>query len=149
VGGKREALIPTGADRTTTDEKLAQGLIAVRLADLEGRRRKQRGEPEEEATLAKYAARHRVMKARSGRFTEQRLEATQMHLVAAVELFCNGGRVDERHPETGRPSFAGIDDRDLDRDLGTIDVADVHEYVAWLASRPNRPGGTLSTEATR
>lgn len=145
VGGKREALIPKGADRATTDEKLAQIVLAERLGDLEARRRrKQRGEPEEEALLASYAAHHLLSKAKSGRFTAQWLEAAQTHLITAIEFFCNRGRPVPRD-EQNKPNLVGIEDREL----SSIDVTDIQDYVAWLSKRPNRLGGTLSPSSQR
>lgn len=145
VGGKREALIPQGADRATSDEKLAQGLLAARLAELEAmRRRKQRGEPLRDATLGEYVAYHLTAQAKAGRVTRAWLEAAEMHLVAAIEFFCNGGLPLSRGPD-GEPSLHGI----RDRELGEIGVADVQDYVGWLASRPNGRGQTLSPSSQR
>lgn len=145
VGGKREALIPKGADRATTDEKLAQALVAARLEELEARRRrKQRGEPEEEAYLISYAAYHLQRKARSTQITDQWLEAVEKHLLAAIEFFCNGGRPVPLDRD-GKPILDGIEDRPLE----SIGVGEVSEYVEWLASRSNGRGGQLSPSSQR
>jgi integrase len=145
VGGKREALIPRGAERATSDEKLALALVADRLADLESRRRrKQRNEPEESVTLASYAAYHLTAKARSGRVTPEWLETAQMHLTTAVEFFCNGGRPLPRDAK-GRPVLSGISDRELD----SIDVAEMGLYVDWLTRRPSRKAAGLSPSSQR
>jgi integrase len=134
VGGSREALIPMGAERATTDEKLAQAIVAERLAELEGRRRhKQRREPEEEAWLASYSAYHLIAKARSKRWTAQWLDAMELHLTAAIEFFCNDGKPLPRDAEK-TPILTGI----CDRELSSIDVTQVQAYVEWLGNRPTK-----------
>ncbi len=145
VGGSREALIPKGAERATTDEKLAQALAAERIGDLETRRRrKQRREPEGDTYLAPYVAYHMVAKSRSQRWTGQWLESVEMHLIAAIEFFCNGGKALPRG-EDDAPILTGIEDRELD----SIGVTDVQAYVEWLASRPARHGAMLSLSSQR
>lgn len=131
VGGGREALVPAGASFATDDERLAQAIIAQRLAELDGfRRRKQRGEPVREACLSTYVEHHIRLKRASANFTEQWVDAAEMHLNAAVEFFCRGAKASQRT-------------------LETITVGDVQEYVAWLAARSNRRGRSLSSSSQR
>ncbi|MDB4890348.1 MAG: hypothetical protein JWL61_2203 [Gemmatimonadetes bacterium] len=145
VGGGREAMCPRGSQRATTDDLLAQQLLADRIRELEARRRrKQRGEPLEEAALPGYAAEHLTAKARSGNVTEQWLEAAEAHLLAGIEFFCNGGRPVAKTTD-GEPILAGVSTREL----SSIGVEEVEKYVAWLSERPNRKGGSLSPSSQR
>jgi hypothetical protein len=95
--------------------------------------------------LAEFAAHHLVEKRRCGRFTEQWIEAVQMHLEAAIEFFCNRGRELPRHPETG----SAILDAIADRELASISVIEVQRYTAWLSGLSNGRSGTLSQSSQR
>jgi integrase len=131
VGGRREALIPVGAERATTDEQLAQMLLSERLAELDGfRRRRQRGETLEDAYLKAYAKHHIALKRQAGNATQQWLEAAEIHLRAAGKFFSTSATADNRS-------------------LESISVGDVQRYVAWLASQTNGRGGTLSSSSQR
>jgi integrase len=146
VGGKREALIPRGAERATTDLVLAQSLAASRLADLEARRRsRQRGEPEGETFLAPYVVYHLRKKRLAKRVTPQWLDAAELHLRAAIEFFCNRGRPLPQD-SSGEVLLSSISDREL----RSISVIDIQDYTEWLAKRPaNRGAKTLSQSSQR
>lgn len=144
VGGRREALTPKGAKTATTDEALAQALLADRIADLEDRRRRrQRGEPEEQAFLLEYASYHLKAKAESGRVTLQWLRAAEKHLELAVQFFCHNGQPLPR--VRGEVDPAQIEDVALD----AITVREAQEYVGWLRKQPNGRGGTFSESSQR
>lgn len=136
VGGGREALRPVGTARATTDEHLAQTLLAQRLTALEAMRvRGHRNEPVHRVMLSAFAEYHLQLKRSSALFTEQWLDAAEGHLNTAREFFCQGSS----------RSTAATDDRALD----TITVRDVQAFVHWLADRPNGRGGRLSTSSQR
>ena len=63
VGGKREALIPPGAVRATSDPDIAHRLLADRLSELEERRRHRilLGVPRQ-GKLAEFAQYHLIQK---------------------------------------------------------------------------------------
>jgi integrase len=146
VGGGREALIPRGAERATTDEKLAQALVTARLADLEDRRRRgQRGQPVEDIDFATYVVHHLRLKRKAGSVEAQWLEAAAGHLEAAICYFCNAGRELDRDAATGEAKLAGVKRRALD----DITVSDIQGFVAWLGQTPNGRGGTLSSSSQR
>jgi integrase len=146
VGGRREALVAGGTKTATTDPLVAEKLASERLVELQNRRRnKVILGLEQQATLAAFAAHHLVEKQRSGRFTIQWLEAVQMHLEAAIEFFCNGGRPLPRDCWTRRPILSGV----APRELGTISVADVQKFATWLAQRGNGRQGRLSASSQR
>lgn len=149
VGGGREALIPSGAEQATTDERLAQLLAARRLTDLEGRRRRSvQGDPQADTYLAEYIDHHLSLKRRAGRVTDQWVEAAEVHLYSvysAVAYFCNRGRPLQKDPKTGKVVLSGL----KDRELGSLGVPDIQDYVIWLASRENGRGGTFSQSNQR
>jgi hypothetical protein len=126
LGGGREALIPQGETRATTDPVIAEALVADRLRELyeQGRDRSLLG-VRRRATLGEYAAEHLVKKARSRKVTDRWLGELEHKLELALEFFGS------------------------DRDLSSIGVEHVQEYAHWLAERSNGRGGTLSTSAQR
>jgi integrase len=125
-GGRREALIARGETVATTDPVIAQKLFSARLEQLqEGKRNRQLLGVERTATLKEYAASHLVKKAKTGAVTKHWLEACEFHLQTAVEFF------------------------GADRDLGSIDVADVQRFAEHLAALPNGKGGTLQPGTQR
>jgi integrase len=145
VGGRREALIPHGADRATTDPLLAQALYAERIADLESRRRRRvRNEPEEDTHLASYSVHHLRKKRLANKVSGQWLESAEKHLLTAIEFFCNKGRPLPQDG-SGDPILTGI----ADRELSSIGVTDIQEYAEWLSSLPNRRGERLSQSSQR
>jgi integrase len=105
---------------------LAEKLVADRLKELQERRRNRvlLG-VEKQIGLAEFASHHLVQKARSGRFTEQWLASVEMHLRTAVDFF------------------------GAERDLASIKVADVQDYVGQLQGLPNGRGGTLGGGSIR
>lgn len=126
VGGKREALIPSGAGTATTDEVIARKLVADRLEELQERRRnKVLLGIERDAALQDYAAHHLIEKARSGRVTERWLQSMERHLREAVEFF------------------------GADRQLAGIRTADMQRYVGHLRALSNDRGGTLTDASVR
>jgi integrase len=146
VGGKREALICTGTKTAALDPLIAEKLVSERLIELQTRRRNKTVLGlEAQATLAEFAAHHLVEKQRSGRFTVQWLETVQMHLEAAIQFFSNGGRSLPRDPITRKADVSGV----LPRDLGSITVAEVQRYSAWLAKRDNGRDAVLSPSSQR
>jgi len=79
VGGRREALIPEGESRATTDRIIADKLVADRLRELQERRRnKVLLGVQRDATLYEFAAQHLVKKAQSHEFAERWLESVQL-----------------------------------------------------------------------
>lgn len=127
VGGGREALVPPGGSRATTDPTVAAVVYGDRVKQLEEARRlvslglKPRGD---EKTLADYAAEHLVRKARSGKVTDRWLCDVERHLRAAVAFF--GG-------DTPLAYFDGRAPDDL-----------FDPWVEHLRAQDNGRGGTLS-----
>ena len=126
VGGKREPLVAPGEPVATTDQTVAETLLADRLKELQERRRN-RALLGYEGTggLAEHAAEHLKKKARSGRFTDHWLQSAEHHLRRAMEYF------------------------GADRDLASISVREVQNYTNWLLSLESPRGGTLSSGTVR
>lgn len=126
LGGKREALIPQGENRATTDPDVAAKLLADRLVELreEGRDRALLG-IERHAKLGPFAERHLKRKAKSGRVTEGTLEGIQVHLERAVAFFGE------------------------ERLLHRLGVRDVERWMHHLQERPNGRGDTLAAKTVR
>lgn len=145
VGGKVEALKPKGSPSATTDEKLAQILVAERIQSLEDRRRrKQVGAPEADTYLVPYCLYHLKRKRASGKVSAAWLDAAAGHLEAAITYFCNGG---EPLPRDERDEV--ILDGVRDREINSITTIDVQDYAAWLAERDNGRAGKLSPSSQR
>lgn len=126
VGGKREPLIPVGEKMATTDQDVAQLLIAERVRVLEAKRRGRALHGERKATtLGAFAREHLIAKAKSGRWTEPWLEVVEAHLDRALAFFTR------------------------DRDLRAITVADVRAYVSYLQQLSNGRSGTMSGGTVR
>ncbi len=87
-GGGREALIPPGESRATTDPIIAEKLVGDRLRELQERKRNRvlLG-VERDAGLQEFASHHLVEKVRSGKFTDRWLQVMEGHLQEAVEFF--------------------------------------------------------------
>ncbi len=126
VGGKREPLVAPRETVATTDRTVAETLLSDRLKGLEERRRSRTllG-VEGQATLAGFASRHLVQKAKSKKFTEKWLQESEHRLRRAVEYF------------------------GADRLLDSIGVKDVQDFTNWLHTRPSPRGGTLSPGTVR
>ena len=127
VGGKREALKPSGMRVPTTDPDVAAKLSSDRVTELEAMRRDKGlfGETVEERGLAEYAAHHLQEKARSGRVTEGHLAVSENYLRRAVEFFGEA------------------------RALSGIRTSDVQALVGHLQATGNGRGGTLSGGSIR
>jgi integrase len=114
-GGKREPLISDGDTYATPDEAIAGELAAARVRDLQERKRnKVLLGVERQATLAAYAAYHLERKAESSEVTDRWLEETEVRLQRAVEYF------------------------GADRELGSISVRDVQNWLSHLAREKHR-----------
>ncbi|CAN5124732.1 hypothetical protein BH18GEM1_BH18GEM1_21610 [soil metagenome] len=125
VGGGREALIPRGESFATTDPDVAERLAAERVRELERARRGKVLVGATGAPLEDYAARHLEAKRKAGRTTPAHLADIKHRLEVAVAYF---------GPE---------------RALDSITVGDVEAFLAHLAERANRRGGTLSDSTRR
>jgi hypothetical protein len=101
VGGGREPLIAPGERFATTDPDVATQLAAERLAELETARRGRafHGGRAVETQLGAFARLHLIAKKKSGKFTDQWLESSELFLQRAVAYF---GR--ERELDTIRVS---------------------------------------------
>ncbi len=88
VGGGREALKADGERGATTDEIVAEILVARRLEELDALRngRAIHGD-EKHATLAQFARQHLIAKAEEGAVTDSWLEATEGFLSRALEFW--------------------------------------------------------------
>lgn len=118
LGGGREALIPKGEKRATTEPDIAAQLAADRVADLEGRRRsKTILGLEGQAALGPFAQHHLEEKAKNRKLAHRTIVTAERSLRRATEFF------------------------GTDRYLDTIDVPDVELWVADLDSTMS--GGTV------
>jgi integrase len=125
VGGRREALIPRDETKATTSIATAEKLVTERLADLQRLRHHHALFGTIGAPLTEFAAHHLIQKARAGRVTEGWLSETERRLRVAVQYF------------------------GPDRDIATITVPEVQEYVNYLRDSSNGRGGTLSDGTVR
>jgi len=126
LGEGREALIPSGETQATTDPDVAQALATARVKELEESRRRNallgvRGR----VGLKVFGAHHLEEKARTGKTVTRWLSQHQAKLEAACEFFGE------------------------DRELLSIDVADVHSWANHLRAQENGRGGTLSEGSIR
>lgn len=120
VGGGQEPLRPKGERFATKDPDVASRLLTARLEELEAIRA--RGA---EPTLEEYASRHLILMAESGKVRRAWIEATERHLMAALEYF-------------GK-----------DRQLSTITPTDVTEWSRELAKRTTRTGEPIAPGTVR
>ena len=126
LGGKREPLVPQGDAAATTDRYVAEVLAADRIKELQTSNRNRVLLGFEGPTpLGAYAERHLILKNKSGRVTRSHVSELETRLRRAVEFF------------------------GADRDLSTISVSDVQDFIAWLQNLSNRQGGTLSPATVR
>ena len=128
LGGKLEALKPTGERLATTDSDIATALVSERVKELESIRRGIAilGRGREQA-LGSYAQHHLERKKMLNEATDWTLGGVQRQLERAVEFF-----------GTSRP-------------LTAIDVSSVQEWAVWLRERHrgHRGNATLSDGAVR
>ncbi len=127
LGGKRIALKERDATRATTDRVIAEKLAADELDRLLGQRRDKAFGRRPGTPLMAYAGYHLDQKARSGNYSESWLADSERMLGVAIEHF------------------------GADRDLSTIEVADVQAWANVLRARPNnrKNGGTLGPGSVR
>ena len=114
VGGKREAMIPTGRQNPTQDRDEASALVSQRLAELKNRR--EHGAGAENPTLREYARRHLALK----RASRGRAESTITRDAYSLEVFL-------------RYFDDGVTLRD-------ITVERLGDWQAWRASQSGRHG---------
>ncbi len=117
VGGRREPLVAPGEKMATTDEVVAQVLIARRVEALEAARRGRTivgAGPR--ATLHTFAREHLIAKAKAGLVTDRWLESAELHLTRATEFF------------------------GTERELVTISVQDVRRWATKLQAEQGKRG---------
>lgn len=139
-GGGRNALIPPGETRGTTDPEIAEYLLVQRMSNLlERRRAKVLLGLDPEADLAEFADHHLKAKAKSGEYLQQWLTISRTYLDRAIAYFTQHQYATETNAEPeARP-----------RNLATISVVDVRGFVDWLATQPNGRGGVLGRASRR
>ena len=137
LGGTQEALVAPGDRSATTDPDIAADLAAKRLKAFREEKRRESHEGKELKRrevidglkgrwgLKAYAVHHLNRKARSGKVTEQWIENLQRNLECAANFFGEN------------------------RDLASIEVGDMEEYLEHLKMLPNGRGGTLSAGSVR
>ncbi len=121
VGGKREPLRIPGEKRATTDPELAETLAAQRLTELQRKRAENQGRAVAGlaplTSLKKWISEHLIVKAKSGKVTDQWMEGEELRLGRAL-------------------THLG------DRDLSTVTVADVRRWTETLIAK-GLSGGTV------
>ena len=117
VGGKQEALIPSGLGRATSDKVIAEMLVAKRLAELQALRRDRilLGS-HKRISLSELVQRHIGQKSKAGSVTDGWISESRKKLDDASNFF--GG----------------------DRDIATLTVDDVQQWVTWLRHKGGRCG---------
>lgn len=127
LGGGREPLIPAGEKLATTDPDVAEKLAAARVTELDAVRRGRALHGRGRSTpLAAYAAEHLTKKARAAKVTRDWIAQHELFLRRAVEYF------------------------GADRDLESIGVTDVQDWLAALAAtKTKRKAQTPSTGTLR
>lgn len=120
LGGKRMALIAPGDSQATSDLVIAEKLTADQLASLQSDKRDAviRG-INRRVTLKEFASEHLVKKAEANKFSDSYLEGCELALTRAEKHF------------------------GASRDLNSISVQNVQDWVTTLASQSNGRGGTL------
>lgn len=139
-GGGRNALIPPGETRGTTDPEIAEHLLVQRMSNLlERRRAKVLLGLDPDADLAGFADHHLSAKAKSGEYSQQWLIISRTYLDRAIAYFTQHQYATETNaaPEA-RP-----------RNLATISVVDVRGFVDWLETQPNGRGCVLGRASRR
>lgn len=126
VGGGLEALIPPECKRATTDLEIAERLAADRLTELQVARRKRVTlGVRRNAHLKEFADEHLDAKGETEDISPAWAIQTRCQLDVAIDYF------------------------GAERELTSIRVADVREYVAWLRRQPNGRDGTFSEGTVR
>lgn len=121
VGGRREPLVPRGAEQATTDHDFAEKLASARVTALEkARRNRDLLGIAHQRELEAYASHHLKEKARAGRVTREHLEEIEHRLDVAIRYF------------------------GADRLVDSISVRDIDRFAGWLARQKNHRGGALS-----
>jgi integrase len=108
VGGKREPLVAAGERVATTNRDVAQHVATARLRELEEARKGRGLGVKPSVTLEWMVLEHLTAKSAAGRVTDRWVESNEKFLEAAMREF-------------GR-----------DRELGTITVVDVRQWVEKL-----------------
>ncbi|MCH7876270.1 MAG: tyrosine-type recombinase/integrase, partial [Gemmatimonadetes bacterium] len=126
VGGDRERLIAPGERFATTDHNVAEVLAGRRLQELEALRHGHAIHGTvKQTSLGAFASEHLLAKKRSGRFADETIAAHELYLQRALDFF------------------------GVERELGTITVAEVRDWLTHLQTVPNQRGGTLSAWSAR
>jgi integrase len=125
VGGKLQALIPSGDVGATGDYTVAHALVQQRLAALTAVRALRPDAVRGRTTLYAFADHHLVRQAQHRAAEPQWLASTQLHLTRAVTFF---------GPHT---------------DVSAIDVARCTAYRDHLLSLPNGRGDTMSAQTVQ
>ena len=122
VGGRREGLVAPGTKLATTDRAVAEALLAARVRTLEAKRRgRALGLELPETALGPFVRDHLIAKRRSGRITEQWLAQSEHLLESACQFF------------------------GYDRDLASIEVADIERWLEHLRHQETKRGKARST----
>jgi integrase len=140
LGGTREALIPPGERRATSDPEIAQKLLHLRVRELEEQNKKnilRAIDPDPD--FAEFAIHHLEEMESSREGGSGWLLNTEKNLVRAVEYFMCYQHATTRNPKP-QPRW---------RSLSTIGVQDVHAFHEWLKTQPNGRGGVLSPQSRR
>jgi integrase/DNA-binding Xre family transcriptional regulator len=140
LGGGLRALIPQGETRATTDPEIAEHLLVQMTANLlERRRDKVLLGLDPDADLAEFAEHHLKAKARSGEYLEQWLTISRTYLDRAIAYFT----------QYQYATRANAKPEPRPRNLATISVVDMRDFVDWLATQPNGRGGVLGRASRR
>lgn len=126
LGGGQEALIPENEKRATTDPIVAESLASKRVDQL---REQQRDSVilgvRRRAGLKEYASEHLIKKKKISKATDRHLSDTEHRLNAATQFF------------------------GADRDLASIGVEHVQDFLTWLSDQGNGRGQSLSASTQR
>ncbi len=137
LGGTQEALVAPGDRSATTDPDIAAHLAAKRIEEFREEKRRDATESEELKRrevidglkgrwgLKAYAVHHLKEKAKAGRTVDLWLGQLQKKLQAAAEFFGDT------------------------RDIASIGVRDVQDWLAHVQALPNGRGSTLSPGSVR
>jgi integrase len=140
LGGRREALIPPGERRATSDPEIAQKLLYLRVRELEEQNKKSvllAIDPDPD--FAKFAIHHVEEMESSREGSPGWLLNTEKYLARAVEYFMCHQYATTRNPKP----------LPRQRSLSTIGVQNVHAFHEWLKTQPNGRGGMLSAQSRR
>jgi integrase len=140
LGGRREALIPPGETRATSDAEIARELLHRRIKALKEQTRQDIWHSIDPGPdLADFAIHHLERMGSSREGGSGWLFNTEKNLTRVVKYFTCYQHASTRDPKPQpRP-----------RSLSTIDVQDVHAFHEWLKTQPNGRGGLLSAQSRR